>query len=493
MTPEEAVFNTNPLNLLADAAAMQQPLPSIGTCNTSLHNDNDAVSDGGYETIYSDDSREVSPDTNIAPDANGANAEHSKATRNYNGSTIRSYGIQPDHDVLLSVLQGKEPAAPAMPQDLVLLNKGHRAQEDNPQQRGVTFHTKKRSFFDQFAQYPELYMEVAKQMDVKSLISLYSISKDFHYTLQGHMTHVMKLCAASQFPESSRIFIFTLYNSLCMPDPVGRPHPIDPGRARQVPSLRWLSMVEHREKCVRDILALMAREGHRMPTTMSLTLKKTWLTMDIATSARRVQLMHNEEYWTDDDIYNLQFFLLKLDMRFNDPVDGPADDGMKKLFMGQRGLTPLRDCLKRTRFIEPLELIRMAVRYAYEPRPEVANLPIFGIPSDEIGRHHLEGWGLGQVHLYRMDELVLREAVRRNLGLDEHMTSMLLWGYVDPATKEDIKVSAEETYMSDDDHDHSTKDWKNKGTVVKDEKSEIENASLTVLPDEDWETDDEGM
>lgn len=55
---------------------------------------------------------------------------------------------------------------------------------------------------------------------------------------------------------------------------------------------------------------------------------------------------------------------MKLDMRFNDPIDGPADDGLRKLFLGQKGLSPLRDLLKRTRFTSVLEIVRLAVSHA---------------------------------------------------------------------------------------------------------------------------------
>ena len=133
--------------------------------------------------------------------------------------------------------------------------------------------------------------------------------------------------------------------------------------------------------------------------------------------------MHNESYWTDNDLYNIQLLTIKLDMRFNDPIEGPGDDGLRKLMLGQRGLTPLCHLLKRTRFIDNLE----------------------------VGRGHLEGWGVGKVHLYRLDELVMRESCRRNMNLKSHLYTMMVWGYVDAATGENIMPTEEERYMSDDD------------------------------------------
>ncbi|KAH9209653.1 hypothetical protein DL95DRAFT_394206, partial [Leptodontidium sp. 2 PMI_412] len=259
----------------------------------------------------------------------------------------------------------------------------------------------------------------------------------------------MKLCANQQAPEAARIFPFTLYESLCVRDPVGRPHPTKPNVVRMVPSIRWLQMAVHRAKTVRDILACMARQGHRMPPEMNLTLKKMWLVMDIATSARRAQVMHSD-YFSALDIFHIQMFVVKLDMRFNDPIDGPGEDHLRKLMLGQRGLTPLCKLLKRTAFTETEEIVRAAVRYDWEVKPQHRHYSILGIPPEEIGTGHLEGWGKGRVHLYRPDELVVREAVRRRLDLKNHIMGMMLWGYVDPVTGKDTPATEDEMYMSDD-------------------------------------------
>jgi hypothetical protein len=309
---------------------------------------------------------------------------------------------------------------------------------------------KKLDFFGGMAPYPELLMELATYLSIQSLISLYSISKDFHNTIDGHLSHTMGLAASRQAPESYEIFSFRLYEPLCKDDPTGRPHPRIPTKVRKVPSLRWLQMVVHRDKVVRDIIACMARQGHRMPEGMSMSLKKMWLLMDISTSAVRVQFMHNTTYFHPKDLYNMQMFIVKLDMRFNDPIDGPGDDCLRKIFLGQRGLSPLRNCLKRTAFTSLSEIIVLAVRYNYTPDPEHRHLSIWGVPPAEIGISHLEGWGKGRVHLMRPDELVMREAVRRRLDLKNHILPMMLWGYIDPLTGEDTPATDEEKYMSDD-------------------------------------------
>ena len=179
--------------------------------------------------------------------------------------------------------------------------------------------------------------------------------------------------------------------------------------------------------------------------------------MDVSTTAARAQMIHTPSLWNDMDLYNIQFFIVKLDMRFNDPIDGPGTEDLRKLFLGQRSLTPLWLLLKRKAFFEFSDVVKLAVRYSYSARPEHRNMPIFGIPPEEIGIEHLEGWGKGNLHLMRPDELIMRESVRRQLGLKGHIMEMMTWGYVDPISGKDIPVTKEEMYMSDDEEKEKEK------------------------------------
>jgi hypothetical protein len=171
--------------------------------------------------------------------------------------------------------------------------------------------------------------------------------------------------------------------------------------------------------------------------------------MDIASNGQRVQCMHSK-FFSAKDLYNVQMFVVKLDMRFNDPIDGPGNDILRKLMLGQRGLTPLCKMLKRTGYLDMLDIVRLSIRYDYKPNPQLRLYSLWGIPSEEVGVGHLEGWGKGRVHLLRPDELVIREAVRRQLDLKNHIMIMMLWGYLDPITGKDTPATEEEKYMSDD-------------------------------------------
>lgn len=339
---------------------------------------------------------------------------------------------------------------------------------------------KRGDFFGGLSEYPEILIDLALHLDIASVLSLFCISKDFHQTINGHISHFSKQYTKKWAPESSRIFRFNFFSSLCSPDPVGRIAP-GTGTIRLVPTLKWPQMIIHREKTVRDILACLARAGHRVTKTMKMTLRKMWMVMDVATSRMRARMMHNEQYMTDVDLYNIQLFCVKLDMRFNDPLDGSGSANLTRLMLGQRGLTPLCKLLKRERYLSLMEITQTQLRYRYyHPRgtPVAAlTLPMFGIPAAEIGRGHLEGWGLGRTHLFRPDELCLMESTRRFLCLDKHLAYMMLHGYVNLSTREITLPTDEEMYMSDDDD------------------TDIEDAGWDGLdPDtaaEEWVTDDE--
>jgi len=153
----------------------------------------------------------------------------------------------------------------------------------------ANYHTVgRRDLFSTIAVYPELAIEVAKHLPVHDLVSLYAISKPFHGVVNGHMAHCMRVCAEYNAPESARVFMFPLYENLCVSVPVCDSPLSIPAHTRKVPSLKWLQMVIYKERAVREILACMARQGHRMPKGMGFSLKKMWLTMEVATTSQRV-------------------------------------------------------------------------------------------------------------------------------------------------------------------------------------------------------------
>ncbi|KAI9822484.1 MAG: hypothetical protein M1827_000203 [Pycnora praestabilis] len=325
----------------------------------------------------------------------------------------------------------------ALPNRDLLLRSNHYDDEDPPTHE-LDFDDF--NIFQAILGQPELTLNFARHLDLEDLISLYAISKDFHALVNSRFTTTILSQSLNEAPESSRTFLFKGYKSLCIMDPIGRPNPEVQDKVRMVPSFRWLRMILYREKVVDDIVLSMAAEGHRLPPRATLALKKVWLTMDIATNAARIGLLHNKELWTDRDIDIATLVFLKLDMRFTDPVDGDGETCLRKMFLAQRSLTPLWEALKRTGTLTQLEMLQMYVRWKYRPSPANHNLSILGVPADEIGAGEREGWGRGTARLMRPDELIMREGVRRGLDLQKRYLDIMIAGFIDTRTFQDFPI-----------------------------------------------------
>lgn len=350
----------------------------------------------------------------------------------------------------------------------------------------------------------ELAVELAKHLGPEDLVRLYSVSRAFHDALDGHLLSSMRHVIAYRAPEAGRVFHFKLYRRLLVPDPAGRTWEqqlgprAPPGRRGQsnrdvcsVPGLRYLQLVLVRDRCCRDVLAALARHGHRTPPGMHRTLLRLWLLMDVSTSHQRRALLRNPRLWTDVDLYNAQLFVVKLGMHFNDPVYGPLTFDMPSLVLGQRGLFFLWQVPTRARFTTPDELLEAKVRYDFDLAPGPPAAPaapaaadpaglgvhgVYGVPLDEVGVGHIEGWGRGRRHLMRPDELVPYEVVVRGLELDEHLVHMMVWGYFDWRTGENLVPIEHEMYISDEErvlahadttHADTTHLWQKKHALKK--------------------------
>lgn len=296
-----------------------------------------------------------------------------------------------------------------------------------------------------------------------------------------------------------------------------------PRGSRLVPALRWYQLVVFRERAIRDILACLARAGHRTPSRMPVTLAKLWVVLDVPTNGGREALMRNKRFMTHYDLYNASMFFTKLDLRFSDPCyTGPmARSPLRRLVMGQRdGLATLWRLLTRRDFTFDLSgLVRLKLRYDYVPTPaqEELGLPVFGVPLEELGTGHLEGWGKGKVHLLRPDELVPIEAMRRRLPLGSCTIWFALWGNIDWHTGRNLVPSAQELRLfypedekelgplTDDEFEPVHARLKQWAILPKEERREyrrvIEDAKLQGLAmayvsqaqDEEIESDDEDL
>ncbi|GAB1314376.1 F-box domain-containing protein [Madurella fahalii] len=330
----------------------------------------------------------------------------------------------------------------------------------------------------------ELITEVCNYLRPSDIVNLYCTCRDFHDVIDLHMRSSVFAWAKVMAPTSARIYSSPVYYRWFIPDPLGRPvtnvdqelSQPQPGQARMagypplndvqgevrlVPGLRWLQMVVNRDIRVRDILATLARMGHRMPESSHLTLKKLWLIMDASTSRGRMLLMKNPDFFTNDDLYIAQLFMIKLVLAFNDPVFGPQSSLLMRLMMGQRSLSSLWALLRGKKYRTPAEIRELKLRYDVGPNDALvrSGMPLHGVDIYELGIIHFEGWGMGAEHLLRPDELVPLEAARRQLDLDTCIDEMIIYGHVDLRTGGSLVPSVEEMYMSDDELPRSQEDW----------------------------------
>ena len=295
------------------------------------------------------------------------------------------------------------------------------------------------SIFNALLKYPELTLEFSKQLDIEDLISIYAISKEFHFLVNGRFTAMILGQSNTKAPESSKTFIFRCYKSLCMRDPARRLNETKLDELRFIPSFRWLRMILFREAVVDDILRSLAAEGHRVPKRTKLTIKKIWFTIDISDNERRIGLMHNTNFWSNKDLFLATMFFVKLDMRLTDPRAGNGEIGLRKMLFAQRSLSMLAKALRREEMRTQVDMLRMIVRFNYEP-PRPRQMDIMGVPSHEIGRLQYEGWGAKNTKFIQIDELVMREAVKRKLNLQIYYVDMMLYGYIDKKTFQDIRT-----------------------------------------------------
>ncbi|MCJ1310733.1 hypothetical protein MMC25_004399 [Agyrium rufum] len=286
--------------------------------------------------------------------------------------------------------------------------------------------------FHRLLEHPELLHEVSKHIEINQLVSLYSISRTFQNIVNKRFTSLVLAVATTQALESSTIFLYKCYKSLCTIDPATRMNEEVQSKIRNVPSFRWARFVLYREHVVEDIIHLLAIEGHHLPPGSSASVKKVWFLMDIGDNARRIGVVRNRSIWSNQDLFYATMLFVKLDMRFNDPVQGNGSPDLRRMLLAQRSLSTLWRVLRREELTSNLELAMMYLQWKYTPQDQVLQgQDTIGVPGSKLGKLQYEGWGKGENILLRPDEIIMRESIRRKLGFQRKYLDMILYGYID--------------------------------------------------------------
>ncbi|KAL4977087.1 hypothetical protein BDW66DRAFT_150402 [Aspergillus desertorum] len=286
--------------------------------------------------------------------------------------------------------------------------------------------------------YPEIAVLLTGELCVQDLINLQATSKACHDFIVKYLPKIVRLQTLRRSRVASHIFPWRCYSKLRYRRlaidneiaPFSTALPVDSVVASTA-SFRWLQMVRSRDKTVHIILNCLQRAGYGFPSRYRFAIFKIWFLMDIPDTARRVWTVKNRNLWTDLDLFMAIFFIVRLDM-YVKIVRKNQSGGQRRLIMAQPSLYLCRDMLLGHALRDDMELLSALIRWRYNPRPgEVLEAEVFGVPSAEVGSLQYEGYGKGREQnkkLRRPDEVILREAQRRRLDVQQMYVRIFIHG-----------------------------------------------------------------
>jgi len=283
--------------------------------------------------------------------------------------------------------------------------------------------------------HPNLFFQLCIRLPYPSIIALYAIDKEFHYRLNKYSVSVIHDYARYWAPIASRVFSWVLYPELCISDPMLRPMDGREWLARDVPGFRWVGMVLARQKVVRGILGQLAVEGHRVPKGVEETLCKFWVVMEMHSTLVRTAFLQDREIWTDADIRNFHLFLVKLDMRFSDPILGSGWCAFSHALLTQRSLRPLWAVLTGKVVLDYDRLTNLVVRTYPADDMDTDTMPWLDdevdneVPERLWGIQMKEGWDPNGGRMESCVDMVIAEGVRRELHVQKHLLNFVRFGH----------------------------------------------------------------
>jgi hypothetical protein len=285
--------------------------------------------------------------------------------------------------------------------------------------------------------HPNLFFQFALRLPPTSLVDLYAIDKEFHFRFNKYSVSIIHEHANYHAPLAAYIFSWIMFPDLCISDPMARPMDGRPHLARDIPSLRWTKMVVHRELIVSNILTLLALEGLRVPRDVHTVLMKLWLLLDMTTMALRVAFLSDRKVWTNQDIILFHLFLVKLDMRFSDPVVGNGACALSHMFLTQKSLTMLHDVLTGKFELDYDEVTDIMIR-TYEQQDLdldthtwLDNEDDNGVPEQEWGLMCKEGFHVNGNRLEPAVDMIIMEGIERGLHPEQYLLDFVTYGFVE--------------------------------------------------------------
>ncbi|KAK3679937.1 hypothetical protein LTR78_000314 [Recurvomyces mirabilis] len=304
----------------------------------------------------------------------------------------------------------------------------------NPKYRQIPPTTSRRPFsvLNAILRNGDLIKHLVSCLPIPALITLYAISKPFHYLFNGAYTAYILENMRTWAPGADKIYPWRCYAELCIKDPRLRQKSLWKGQdvskkygdLRDLPSIRWLQMVAWRYAICKDMLIQLATKGLRCPAGTLDAVRRVWFIMDLPLNAHRIALMRSDSYITIKTLFRATTFFLKVDMYFTDPAapiiphntgtmnpamhppqwQGSSFTGVpfRKLLTAERHLTSLwrvlrgwgPDSATGMMAMTRLDLLKLWVRHKYhlpvDVPDHVKRQSIMGVPWDKIGIANLE-------------------------------------------------------------------------------------------------------
>ncbi|OSS46929.1 hypothetical protein B5807_09073 [Epicoccum nigrum] len=293
------------------------------------------------------------------------------------------------------------------------------------------------NIYKSLLRHPNLFFQFCIRLPFRTIVALYSIDKEFHYRLNKYSVGLIHEYAQYHAPVAAPIFAWIQFPELCISDPMLRPMDGRVWLARDVPSFRWVGMVLSRQRIVRGILTALAVEGLRVPERAFEVLCKFWCLMESKSTALREAYLQDTAIWSDVEVIIFQLVLVKLDMRFSDPVLGNGIGELSHLLLTDKGLGILHKLLMgKVKF--DYDDVADTVVCTYLPEdldtdtfPALIDELDSMIPEEEWGLLSKEGWHMDGERMESAVDMVITEGLRRGLNVQHFYLDFVIYGFVD--------------------------------------------------------------
>jgi hypothetical protein len=314
-----------------------------------------------------------------------------------------------------------------------------RLSASHPPSRSIpsNFRAQPFNIYKSLLRHPNLFFQFCIRLPFKTIVALYSIDKEFHYRLNKYSVGLIHEYAQYHAPVAAPIFAWIQFPEMCISDPMLRPMDGREWLARDVPSFRWVDMVLWRQRIVREILTALAVEGLRVPEQAFGVLCKFWSLMESNSTAVREAYLQDTEIWSDVEVQIFQLVLMKLDMRFSDPVVGNGIGELSHLLLTQKGLQMLHRVLMGEKTLDYDKAIDMVVCTYLTEDLDTDGFPLLddevenGIVEEEWGLLSREGWHMDGERMESAVDMVIMEGFRRGLDVQQYYLDFVLHGFVD--------------------------------------------------------------